>query len=150
MRPILLARPHPFIVAEMAPFLKEAGFEGRRLTALEQLPAQVQGTSGAIISLALVSDLKASVDAVFTSLRTTAPRLAVVFAGLIDLDGAKLGLQQLAAAHGVTALIASAGDGPLPSGAARNPATFLYIGKRDLAEPARRATTMQNLQHHFR
>ena len=150
-RTVLLARPHPFIVKEMGPFLANAGFKTTQLTSLAEMEHQVKGAWGAVISLALTSDLGASIDEVFLSLREHAPRLPIVFAALMDLDKAKRTMERLARDHGIPARIVGAEesqDALPPVLSHRN--TFVYVGLNDLTVPSRRDATAWLVDRHFR
>lgn len=53
-RQVLLARPHPFIVSEMGPFLEQNGFSPQQLGELSELiRLSASKLSGAIISHAI-------------------------------------------------------------------------------------------------
>ena len=104
-RPVLLARPHPFIVSEMKPFLEQNGYAPRKLEAVAGIPAGVSGASGAIISLAVVSSISESAEEVFVELRKSASRLPVLFASMIEFTIAKGTLQRLAKNIGVKATL---------------------------------------------
>lgn len=86
---VLLARPHPFIVAEMKPFLEEDGYTISRLGALANLPTLAPKAGGAIIALALSSPLPESAETVFTQLRQVAPGVLMVACHNFDLNAAR-------------------------------------------------------------
>lgn len=73
--PVLLARPHAFIVSDMKPFLEEAGFKVIKTESLPQLADLSRGCVGAVISLALSSPINASPEEVIKSLRQANPGL---------------------------------------------------------------------------
>jgi len=75
---ILLARPHPFIVTEMKPFLEQSGFAARKLENLSELSAKAAGISGVIISLAVESSISQSAEEVFTALRKASSSVPVL------------------------------------------------------------------------
>lgn len=91
---IVLARPHPFVVAEMRPFLAEGGFTVSKPEQLADLPALLAGAAGAVISLALSSSILATAEEVFEHLRRINMRLpdpqAFQIAGVIMHQSADL------------------------------------------------------------
>jgi len=147
---VLLARPHPFIVAEMKPFLEENGYQTIKLENLDSLPAQAGGAAGAIISLAVSSSVGESADAVFQRLRKDAPRVPVLFASMLALDQARPGLERIAKQAGLQANILGADAAPTATAQLGRQETFLYFSKDDLASPERRAKALRLLQRHFR
>lgn len=147
---VLLARPHPFIVAEMKPFLEENGFKTVKLENLDSLPAQAEGAAGAIISLAVSSSVGASADAVFQRLRKDAPSVPVLFASMLPLDQARPGLERIAKQAGLQANILGADAAPTADARLGRQETFLYFSKDDLASPEQRAKALRLLQRHFR
>ncbi|MDX8379532.1 MAG: hypothetical protein R8K48_05740 [Gallionella sp.] len=147
---VLLARPPPFIVSEMKPFLEQNGYVPKKLDSLTDVLAESAGASGAIISLAVVSSLGESAEDVFLKLRKSAPRLPVLFAALLDFSKMKSTLERLAKNAGIeiTVLgIAAASESHAGLGL---PTTFVYIGKDDLTTPARRELASRILRRHFR
>jgi hypothetical protein len=147
---VLLARPHPFIVAEMAPFLADAGYRVERAHAPEDLDAPHQDVVGAVVSLALTSEMPLSAEAVLRRLRSRRAGLPIVFAALLRSE------------HGVRAarLVLQASDEP---GTVLTPAqsseahlesqrgqTFLYFGSSDFHDPELRRRASLMLRHHFR
>ncbi|HUW39232.1 MAG TPA: hypothetical protein VMV91_18070, partial [Rhodocyclaceae bacterium] len=61
MHSILLARPHPFIVAEMAPLLGDLGYAPIKLASLADMDSLASTRlRGAIISLAISSSTGAT------------------------------------------------------------------------------------------
>jgi len=78
-RNILLARPHPFIVAEMKPFLEQNGYSPRKVHTLADIPGSTSGAAGAIISLAVVSSIGESAETVFNCITQIRPATACSF-----------------------------------------------------------------------
>ena len=79
---ILLARPHPFIVSDMKPFLEQNGFIPMQMIGINELSGLASSSlSGAIISLAVQSTIEESVEMVFKGIRRQFPGLPVAFAG---------------------------------------------------------------------
>lgn len=66
---VLLARSHPFIVAEIKPFLKHARYATAKLENLADLATQTSSGAGVVISLAVPSSLGESAVEVFTQTR---------------------------------------------------------------------------------
>ncbi len=149
-RSILLARPHPFIVSEMKPFLEQNGYAPTPLAALADLPASTTGAAGAIISLAVVSSIGESAETIFTALRKSAPRLPVLFASIIDFAAAKSTLERLAKNSGFTGAILGIDAASESNPALGKPDTFLFLNKDDLVSPAQRALAARIIKQHFR
>lgn len=149
-RTVLLARPHPFIVTEMKPFLEQHGFSAKKLEKLAELPSQVLGLSGAIISLAVESSIRETVETVFVELRHASPRLPALFVGMLDFAAMKGVLRRLAKSLEIDAVILG-----IDSSTANHPDigkqnTFLYLSNGDLATSEKRALAARIIQHHFR
>lgn len=145
---ILLARPHPFIVAEMTPFLEENGYTLAKSEAIANMDAVASKAGGAVISMALSSATPESAEKVFKRLRESAPAIPVVFASMLSLDKARPSLERLATLCRVHATILGIDSEDTTSQWGR-PDTFLYFSKDDLATPARRAIAARILQRHF-
>lgn len=146
---VLLARPHPFIVAEMKPFLEENGYAISKLEALENLPALAPKAGCAVISLALSSPLPESAETVFRQLRQAAPGVPVVFASMLSFEQARPGMERLAAQCGVQAALYGI-DMEASASQLGRPEAFLYFSKDDLAAPERRAVAARMLKRHFK
>lgn len=147
---VLLARPHPFIVAEMKPFLEENGYKADRLENLSNLPALARGAAGAIISLAVSSSVGESAEDVFLQLRKDAPRVPVLFAAMLSLDNARPGLERIAKKAGLQANILGVNATPAAAAQLGQQETFLYFSKDDLASPERRVMALRLIRRHFR
>ncbi|MDP3672642.1 MAG: hypothetical protein WA191_17545 [Telluria sp.] len=148
-RTVLLARPHPFIVAEMKPFLEHGGYASSKLESLTDLAVQAPGCVGAVISLAVSSSVGTSAGDVFTRLHQEFPRVPVLFASMLELDAIQGSLARIARNAGVQATIIGVASGNENAGALRKPGTFVYISKADLADPTRRAIAARIVQRHF-
>jgi hypothetical protein len=148
-KPVLLARPHPFIVAEMLPLLAQSGYVTSKLERLADLPLKAKNARGAVISLALASSIAEPPEDVFAKLRRSAPAMPVVFAALLDFTLASRKLDEIARQAGVKATVLGVEKNTDGSGALGKPATFLYVGKDDLVSTERRALTMRLIQQHF-
>jgi len=146
---VLLARPHPFIVAEMKPFLEHGGYDAIKLENLADLAIQARSSAGVVISLAVSSSLGESAQEVLTRLRQTAPDVPVLFAGMLALDKSTPSLLRLAQHMGVEVTIAGVAPGFEHAIALGKPQTFVYLSKDDLADAARRAIAQRMVQRHF-
>lgn len=146
---ILLARPHPFIVSEMKPFLEENGFEAVKAERLSDLAALASGASGAIISLAVSSAVSESAEEVFAELRRQQPKMPVLFAALLDYAKMKSSLERLAKVTGVTANVLGVERDSEAHPRLGKPETFLYVSKDDLASSERKALAARMVQRHF-
>jgi len=93
---VIIARPHPFIVESMKPFLEEAGFSVSKLGSIDELASQSQRSAGAIISLALSSPIPESAQEVFARLRGTSARTPVLFASMLPIEKIASTLEALA------------------------------------------------------
>ncbi len=147
---VLLARPHPFIVGDMIPFLEQDGYKTIKLDKLDDLPAQAGAAAGAIVSLAVTSSIGESAGAVLRRLMMHAPRLPLLFASMLALDQARAGLERIARQAGVPALILGADATPEAAARLGRQETFLYVSKDDLALPERRASALRLVRRHFR
>jgi hypothetical protein len=146
---ILLARPHPFIVAEMRPLLEQSGYTISKLEKLADLTTLARGASGAVISLALASPIPESVEEVFMKLQHIAPNLPVLFASLLDLNVVSRNIEEIGRKAGIHPTILGVVPGSDNSPALGKHETFLYIGKNDMAVPERRALAARLIQRHF-
>lgn len=148
---VLLARPHPFIVTEMKPFLEGNGYSPVKLEKLSELSKfKSADLCGAIISLAVYSSLEESAEAVYTALRKQLPDLPIVFAGMLDSSLASKAIQHLPhPSSGDTHIIS------IESGNERQPAlgqasTFVYVRNTDLSEADKTKAAAQILKAHFK
>lgn len=147
---ILLARPHPFIVAEMRPFLEQSGYGVSKVERTENLPTQARSSAGAVISLAVSSSVEESADGVFARLRQQAPRVPVLFAAMLALEKIQSSLERIAKQAGIQATILGVAMGNESLTALGKPETFLYISKDDLADKTRREIASRMIRRHFR
>lgn len=146
---ILLARPHPFIVSEMKPFLEANGFSITKLESLGLLPSVVRGTSGAVISLAISSSIVESADIVFQQLRAASPKTPVLFASMLGFEQARPALEKIAKQVGIPVTIVGIDSANAATAQLGRQETFLYFNKEDLAMPERRTTALRLIQRHF-
>lgn len=147
---VLLARPHPFIVAEMKPLLEYSGYAAAKLENLADLATQARSSAGVVISLAVSSSVGESAAEVFTQIRQGVPRVPVLFAAMLPLDKIQSSLERLAKHAGVQATILGVAAGNENAAALGKPETFLYISKDDLTDTTRRAIASRMVQRHFR
>lgn len=147
---VVLARLHPFIVAEMKPFLEQAGYSVARLENPNDLAALARSSKAAVISLAVSSSLGKSAGEIFMQLRQGAPQVPVLFAAMLALDKLECSLQRIARKAGVQANILGVAAANENIAILGKPDTFLYISKDDLADAPRRAIAARMVQRHFR
>lgn len=147
---VLLARPHPFIVAEMKPLLEHSGYAPAKLENLVDLAVQARSSAGVVISLAVSSSLGETAVEVFTRLRQGVPHIPVLFAAMLPLYKAQSSLEWLAKQAGTQATVLGVAAGNENAAALGKPDTFLYISKDDLANPTHRAIASRMVQRHFR
>jgi len=147
---VLLARPHPFIVTAIRPFLEQAGFNVNKLDSFANLAANISGQSGAIVSLAVNSSISESAEAVFTTIHTTAPRVPVLFTSLLSLDEARTALKRIAQNSGVPATLLGINAASENNPALGKQSTFLYICHDDLSSPQLSTLAAKIIQQHFR
>ncbi len=81
-----LARPHPFIVVEMKPFLEANNVSALKPEVPQSLDALARGCAGAIISLAVTSSINLEKDEVIKQVWSKVSKLPLVFAGLLPFE----------------------------------------------------------------
>lgn len=147
---ILLARPHPFIVSEMKPFLESAGYGVSKLEDSQQIGDRAKNSVGSVISLAVSSSVPESAEDIFAQLRHAAPSLPVLFAAMSPLSTLRASLERLAKMAGVHAIILGIDAANATSTALGHPDTFLYFSKDDLVDERKKAIALTMLKRHFR
>lgn len=147
---ILLARPHPFIVAEMKPFLESGGYSVIKLDNNSNLAAQAKSSNGAVISLAVTSSVDDSAEEVFLQMRQGAPRVPVLFAAMSSLEKLKGSLERLAKNAGIQVNILGVSAENENAAVLGKSETFLYISKDDLLDLHLKAIALRMVQRHFR
>ncbi|RUO23015.1 hypothetical protein CWE09_13880 [Aliidiomarina minuta] len=95
MPDILLARPHPFIVSQVKPFLSAAQLTYAAAENEDDLKRLGKTARAAVVSLALQSALPLSAKEVVDKLRAASPDLPLVFASLLTHDQAKSQIRRL-------------------------------------------------------
>lgn len=149
-RTILLARPHPFIVEEMRPFLEHSGYAVSKLDlAAADTDAVIRNSAGAVISLALVSSVNVSAEDVLMRLRKSAPDKPLLFAAMVALETLRNSLLRLAEQAGIQATLLNVSTEHERSPALGKPGTFLYVSRDDMADPKRRAMATLMVKRHF-
>lgn len=149
IKSIVLARPHPFIVAEMTPFLEQAGFRIVKPEGRASLPALARSSAGAVVSLAVSSTVAASAADIYLQLCAAAPRLPVLFAGISSLDTMRGSLERIAKQAGMQASIVGVSVANEKMGSLNKPGTFLYVSKDDLTDPTRRQIAARMVLRHL-
>lgn len=148
---ILLARPHPFIVSEMCPFLEQNGFNPVKLGSLSELiKLKATPLNGVIISLAVQSSVEETAGMVFAAIRKQFPQLPIACAGLLDVAMANKTIRQmLPQPPGEFHVIGveTGNERRMELGQAN---TFVYVRNTDLSTPARAKIAAQLLQAHFK
>lgn len=146
---VLIARPHPFIVSAMKPFLEELGFTTAKLERVGELAALAPRATGTVISLALSSPIPESAEEVFSQLRRAATRVPVLFASMLDIGQATAALQQIARRHDFPASILGAKTPATAWASLGRQETFVYLSKEDLEARDRREILAQMVRRHF-
>ena len=152
---VLLARPHPFLVNEMRPWLESAGYSVVKPEAAADVAQQSKSCSRAVVSLALSSPVGLSAEEVVQILRQQAPSARILFAALLPFDKARPALEKLARLMGTTqggrpaALVDIASTDPIGAAELGRDTTLAYLSKDDLANDARRALAAKHLARHF-
>ncbi|WP_372625283.1 hypothetical protein [Arsukibacterium sp.] len=144
---ILLARPHPFIVSEMAPFLQQQGFGFNRLLNLDSLNDELAKADATVISLAITSPLPQSAEELLAAIRHLKPTMPIVFASLLPLERVQNSILRLMQAYHQPVAIASA-EQMLGAAQPGKPATALYFCKEDLADTVKRDAFAKLLKLH--
>ena len=149
-RTILLARPHQFVAPVMRPFLEEAGYSVSVSDGKSDLSAGARDSSGAVISIAVVSSVGESAETVLAELRKVSSALPVAFAGLLEFDKARLALQRVGEACDVDITPLGVLPGSETNPALGRPETFVYLSKHDLDDPNKRSLAIRLIRRHFR
>lgn len=149
-RQILLARPHPFIVAEMKPFLETHGYAALKPEGAQTLDVLARSCAGAVISLAVTSSINLEIDEVIKQVRSTASKLPLVFAGLLPFEKYQQTLERLAQQTGLAGAGLAVSTGAESSKLLGTPEGWLYVSKDDLLDPLRRELAARLLKRHFR
>lgn len=146
---VLIARPHPFIVTEMTPFLAQAGYNITKLNSLSYLRQQASSSAGTVISLAVTSSVNESAEDIFNHLYLNASRCPVVFAAMLPLNKVRTSIERIVQNAGMPATTLSVSLDNMNSVSLGKPETFLYISKDDLVDSHRRQIASHMIQRHF-
>jgi hypothetical protein len=146
---VLLARPHPFIAAEMRSFMEESGYSPSKLETLDSLPGLVGTSAGVVISMALSSAVGESAEEVFQQIRKVSARVPVLFAAMLPFDKVRPGLERVAKQAAPSAMILGLDSVQAGAGQLGRPDTLLYLSKDDLTSVARRSAAARLIQRHF-
>jgi hypothetical protein len=147
---ILLARPHPFIVSEMKPFLEQSGFTPLPVKDIRQLAGlALTSFSGAIISLAVQSTINESAEMVFEAIRKQSPYLPVAFAGMLDAAMASKAIKRMLAESVEKCHVIAAEKANARSIELGQASTFIYIRNTDLSTPDTAKIAAMMLKRHF-
>lgn len=147
---ILLARPHPFIVSEMIPFLEQTGFSPLPIKDISQLAGLASSSfGGAIISLAVQSTINESAEMVFEAIRKQFPYLPVVFAGMLDTTMASKAIKRMFPESIGKCQVIAVEKNNERSNDLGQPSTFIYIRNTDLFAPDTARIAAMMLKRHF-
>lgn len=150
VKSVVLARPHPFLVSDMRPWLERGGFEVLTPKGASDLPDKVKRCSRAVVSLALSSPIELSAEEVMHVLRAQAPNTRILFAALLPFEKARPGLERLADQLNVNAVLTDLGAlRDVNHSALGRSTTFAYLSKDDLSDETRRARISEMLITHF-
>ncbi|MCO6179529.1 hypothetical protein [Ciceribacter sp. RN22] len=147
-RQVLLARPHPFIVGEMKPWLEQGGYSVKRPDHVDDLASHARACAGAVISLAVSSSIAASAADVVKIVRQANPSLPILFAALRPYSQIRPEIERLLQGLGIAGAVLGADQGTgslLPGGSKM----FLYVSKDDLSDATRSSTARALLVKHF-
>ena len=139
---VLLLRPHDFIVDDMSAWVRRLGHEPIRFRSLEQLDqTDPTGVVAGVISLAVSSDVKASVREVLIAARARVPQLPILLTSLSSLEKARPTIELELKGLGITA---HGADAAVAWG---SPAIALYTPAADLKGAGEAALTAAARKH---
>lgn len=145
---VLLARPHPFLVSEMKPWLELGGYSVQRPDNIDDLAGQARSCVGAVISLAVSSSITAGAADVLKIVRQANPSLPILFAALRPYSQIRPEIERLLQGLGVAGSVLGMDQGagsPFLGGRT----TFLYVSKDDLSDNTRSGKARALLAKHF-
>lgn len=130
---VLLARPHPAIVANMSTFLSEAGYQPKALSSLDELRAWPgQELAAIVVSTSVASTAQGSFEDTVRAAVRTHPDVALVFATVVDAGHARVLLSGTLAAYGLPVRIHTVDD-ITASGIRSGPGScVLLLNRRDI------------------
>jgi len=146
---IVLARPHPFVVGEMATFLAEMNIGVRKLNHLDELSEALVNAKAAVISTAVTSPIGEDAPTVYAKVRELNANIPIVFAGLLPLERTHKMIEHMMknepAPHGLVGIHEQIGTPRLNSSG-----TALYFHKEDLSQESQRKLASKLLKQHCR
>lgn len=149
-RRILLARPHPFVVETMQPFLAANGWTPEMLADVGDIVRLGQaGYAGSIISTAPHASVRQTFLEVFEALRRRLPTLPIAFSTLLGWDLIAKELRIQVSRTVVTPEILRVSSDSLASPALGTTHGILVIRKEDLTDPSAATLTARILRRHF-
>jgi len=141
---VTLARPHPAIVGDMVPFLRQQGIEVDQLTQLSDLPTKVTiDTDAVVISLAVTSTIRASVTRVLAQVMAANPNVVLIFSSELPLNKKKKNLLYVLNKYFKNIEIVGSGCPRVNTGAKK----VLYIEGLDLADTERQSRLAELIHH---
>ncbi len=144
---VLLARPHPFIVTAMGPFLRERGLTPVKPEGPERLADQARNAIGVVISMAVTSDMPLDPAGVLERVRAGNAAVPVLFAALLDFAQVERNvLHLLEQQHPDARVYGVHSDSGAPLG---RPSSGLYLSRADLEDAGKRATAARMIDRHF-
>lgn len=144
LKTVTLARPHPAIVGEMVPFLEELGMLVEQVTQISQLKHQITATTDAVvISLAVTSTIRASVERVLAEVMQLNPHVVLIFSSELPMSKKQKNLCYLLSKYFSKPCIASYDNQCLE---VRN-GRCLYICANDLTDASRRSQLTQLIRN---
>ncbi|MHB0954362.1 MAG: hypothetical protein ACYC10_20905 [Allorhizobium sp.] len=145
---VLLARPHPFIVSEMKPWLEQGGFSVQRPDHVDDLARHARTCVGAVISLAVSSSMAASAADVLKIVQQANPSLPILFAALRQYSQIRPEIERLLQSLGIAGAVLGMDQGA-GSPFLRGGRTFFYVSKDDLSDATRNSQARAFLMKHF-
>lgn len=147
---VLVARPHPFIVNEIRPFLEQSGYTVSKPESVADIAPLARGSKAAVISLALSSPIAATPDEVVKAIRRESPRIPLLFASLLPLNQVRQTLERIAKDAGSPVTILGISEvNDANQRFLGSPQTYFYISKDDLTDPALQQRTRSLIVRHF-
>ncbi|KPQ02059.1 MAG: hypothetical protein HLUCCO02_05185 [Idiomarinaceae bacterium HL-53] len=144
---IVLARPHPFVVGEMATFLAEMNVGVRKLNHLDELSEVLVNAKAAVISTAVTSPIGEDAPTVYAKIRELNANIPIVFAGLLPLERTYKMIEHMMknepTPHGLVGIHERVGNPKLNSSG-----TALYFHKEDLLQLEYRKMASKLLKQH--
>lgn len=141
---ITLARPHPAIVGNMVPFLRRLGIEVEQINQLSDLPEKITiDTDAVVISLAVTSTIRASVNYILSQVMAVNPNSKLIFSSELALSKKRKNLLYILNKYFKNIEIVDS----TYSGVNIGPKKVLYIEGSDLANEERQSRLAELIQH---